>query len=143
MYSKILVLRFSEKEVTKPIVCQLGKRYNLDFNILKAHIYPRREGIMVLELSGPRKNFKEGVRYLKDSGIDVKNASQEVKRDNEKCTHCGACTAVCTTGALSIERPEMKVVFDQQRCSVCELCIRACPTRAMATIPKDNTFSSW
>jgi len=141
MYSKILVLRFTQKEVNKPIVCQLAKRYNLEFNILNAVIYPHREGIMVLELSGARKNFKEGVQYLKESGIDVNNASQKVTRDNEKCTHCGACTAVCTTGALSIDRPEMTVVFDQQRCSVCELCVRACPTRAMTIIPTDSSFS--
>jgi ferredoxin len=141
MYSKILVLRFTQEEVNKPIVCRLAKRYNLDFNILNAIIYPRREGSMVLELSGTRQNFKEGVRYLKENGIDVKNASQEVMRDNEKCTHCGACTAVCTTGALSIERPEMTVVFDQQKCSVCELCIRACPTRAMTIIPSDSSVS--
>jgi len=141
MYSKILILRFTQEEVDKPIVCQLAKRYNLDFNILKARIYPHRLGVMVLELYGARKNFKEGVRYLKESGIDVKNASQAVMRDNEKCTHCGACTAVCTTGALSIDRPEMIVVFDQQRCSVCELCVRACPTRAMTIIPTDSNFS--
>ncbi len=140
MYSKILVLRFTSEEVNKPIVCNLAKRYNLDFNILKAMIYPRREGIVVLELSGARKNFKEGVQYLKESGIDVKNASQEVTRDTEKCTHCGACTAVCTTGALSIERPEMTVGFDQQQCSVCELCVRACPTRAMTVIPTNSSF---
>ena len=141
MYSKILVLRFTQKEVNQPIVCQLAKKYNLDFNILNAIIYPRREGSMVLELSGTRQNFKEGVRYLKENGIDVTSASQEVMRDNEKCTHCGACTAVCTTGALSIERPAMSVLFDQQRCSVCELCVRACPTRAMTIIPSDSSFS--
>ena len=95
---------------------------------------------MVLELYGSRKNFKAGVDYLKEYGVDVKNASQEVKRVDKKCTHCGACTAVCPTNALSIQRPEMMVVFDQQKCSLCELCISTCPTRAMKTSTSTQTF---
>lgn len=130
MYSKILILRFAQTESREPVVCNLAKQFDLTFNILNATIFPRKEGIMVLELSGTKKNFKDGIQFLKKHGIKVQNASQEVKRNISKCTHCGACTAVCPTGALSIQRPEMLVVFDQTRCSVCELCVPACPTRA-------------
>ena len=140
MYSKILVLRFPKTEVEKPIVCDLARNYDLVFNILNATVLPRKEGIMVLELSGSRKNFNEGVLYLKNQGVSVQNASQEVKRDNDKCTHCGACTAVCPTGALSINRADMTVCFDQGRCSVCELCVPACPPRAMRIRPIANSF---
>ena len=140
MYSKILVLRFPETEVEKPIVCYLVKDYDLTFNILNAEVLPRKEGIMVLELTGTKKNFKEGVKYLKDQGVHVQNASQEVKRIIKKCTHCGACTAVCPTSALFIQRPDMSVDFDQQKCSVCELCVPACPTRAMEVRPTNKAF---
>ena len=116
----------------------LAKDFDLTFNILNATIFPRKEGVMVLELSGSKKNFKDGVQFLKDHGVVVQNASQEVKRDKKKCTHCGACTAVCPTGALSIERPEMRVVFDQQKCSVCELCLVTCPSRAMGLFSAEN-----
>ncbi len=94
---------------------------------------------MVLELTGTR-NFKDGVQYLKDQGVQVENASQEIKRIKIKCTHCGACTAVCPTKALYIQRPEMTVEFDQKKCSVCELCVPACPTRAMEIRPTNKTF---
>ena len=140
MYSKILILRFPHDVVKNPIVCYLAKDFDLTFNILNATILPREDGIMVLELSGTREKFKQGVKYLKDQGVDVKNAGQEVKRDNEKCIQCGACTAVCPTGALSIQRPEMFVIFDQKKCSVCELCVTACPTRAMQIRPLTETF---
>lgn len=140
MYSKILILRFPRTEVQKPIVCNLALKFALVFNILNAGILPRKEGFMVLELSGPRKNFKDGVDYLKSHGVDVQNASQEVKRDETVCTHCGACTAVCPTGALHIQRPEMIVHFNQEKCSVCELCIRACPPRAMRVRPTKQVF---
>ena len=140
MYSRILILRFPKTEVQKPLVCNLTKKFDLVFNMLNATILPRKEGIMVLELSGPKKNFKDGVEYLRENNVDVQKASREIKWNQKICTHCGACTAVCPTGALHIRRPEMEVVFDQQKCSICELCIPACPPRAMEVRQKANSF---
>lgn len=140
MVSRILRLRFPKTISTQPIVCFLTKDYDLVFNILNATVLPRKEGVMVLELSGSKKNYKDGVRYLKEQGIQVENASQQVKRVTNKCTHCGACTAVCPTGALAVQRPEMSVQFSQDKCSVCELCVPACPTRAMEIHPTNQAF---
>jgi ferredoxin len=140
VYSKFLVLRFSEDVAQKPVVYHLAKDFDLVFNILNATILPGKEGVMVMELSGSKKDFREGVAFLKRNGIKVKNASREVKRIHSKCTHCGACTAVCPTGALSIRRPEMEVVFDQEKCSICELCVPACPPRAMEVRPIRNAL---
>jgi len=131
MYSKILSLRFAKKIVNEPIVVTLVKEFDLSFNILKATIYPRKEGLMVLELRGQRKDFQKGVRYLKSVGVKVESIGQDIKRNEKKCLQCGACTAVCPTGALHIKRPEMEVAFDRERCSACEWCVPACPTRAM------------
>jgi ferredoxin len=111
VYSKILKLRFPATEVQKPLVCYLARDYDLVFNILNAGILPRKEGFMVLELSGSGRTSKTGVKYLKNQGVDVQNASQEIKRNEKKCTHCGSCTAVCPTGALAVKRPEMEVDF--------------------------------
>ena len=131
MYSKILSLRFPKKVVNEPIAVNLVKKFDLSFNILKATIYPRKEGFMVLELSGHKTNFQRGVRYLKGLGIKVESIGQDIKRDDDKCFQCGACTAVCPTGALNIKRPEMEVIFDRERCSACEICVVACPAQAM------------
>ena len=131
MYSKTISLRFPKKIVNEPIAVNLVKKFDLSFNILKATIYPRKEGLMVLELSGHRKNFQKGVRYLKSIGVKVENIGQDIKRNEEKCFQCGACTAVCPTGALYIKRPEMEVIFDKDKCSACELCVLACPAWAM------------
>ena len=140
MYSKILNIKFPNSEVQKPLVCNLARNYDLVFNIFKAQIFPRKEGHMVLELSGTKENFKKGVDYLKAHGIQVENAIKDVKRHDDRCTHCGACTAVCPTGALTIERPEMKVVFNHEKCSLCELCVKACPPRAMVVRPLSDSF---
>ena len=131
MYSKMLSLRFPATVVNEPISCNLVRKFDLTFNILKATIYPRKEGLVVMELSGHRKNFQKGIRYLKSLGIKVESVGEDVKRDEEKCFQCGACTAVCPTGALSVQRPEMAVVFAKEKCSACELCVMTCPAHAM------------
>lgn len=131
MYSRIISLRFSKKMINEPVVVNLVKMFDLTFNILKAVIYPRKEGLMVLELSGRRKDFNKGIRYLKDLGVQVESVGQNIRLDEDKCFQCGACTAVCPTGALYIERPEMRVVFDKSSCSACELCVSACLAQAM------------
>ena len=131
MYSKMLSLRFPAEVVNEPISCNLVRKFDLTFNILKATIYPRKEGLVVMELSGHRKNFQRGIRYLKSLGIKVESVGEDVKRDEEKCFQCGACTAVCPTGALSVRRPEMAVVFAKEKCSACELCVMTCPAHAM------------
>lgn len=131
MYSKMLSLRFPKEIVNEPIVVNLVQKFNLSFNILKATIYPRKEGMMVLELSGDRKDFQDGVRYLKSVGIKVDSIGSDIRRDEERCFQCGACTAVCPTGALHIVRPDMTVLFQKERCSACELCVAACPAQAM------------
>jgi ferredoxin len=140
MYSRMLLLRFPKSEVEKPIVCFLASEFNLTFNILKATILPRKEGVMVMELSGSRKDYNKGVRYLRDMGVLVHAADQEIRRNSEICTHCGSCTAVCPTGALSVKRPEMSIEFKQKKCSVCGLCVPACPPRAMEVRTIDNAI---
>jgi L-aspartate semialdehyde sulfurtransferase ferredoxin len=131
MYSKMLSLRFPASAVNQPVSANLVRRFDLTFNILKATIYPRKEGLMIMELSGTRENFQHGVRYLKSMGIKVESVGEDVKRDEERCFHCGACTAVCPSGALSITRPSMEVLFEKSKCSACELCVPACPAHAM------------
>lgn len=131
MYSKVVLLRFPREIVNQPIVVNLVRKFDLSFNILKATIFPRKEGMVVMELSGGRKNYNSGVRYLRDLGVKVDNIGQDIRRNEDRCFHCGVCTAVCPTGALYIERPAMSVAFERDKCSACELCVIACPARAM------------
>ncbi len=138
MYSKILILHFPPIIAQKAIVCNLVKQFELTFNILGANISNRKEGNMVLDLSGIKTDFNKGVQYLKDQGVSISYPDQAIYKDPEICTHCGSCTAVCPTGALSVVRPEMEVVFKIELCSVCELCILTCPTKAMGLFAKNS-----
>ncbi|HIE06137.1 MAG TPA: 4Fe-4S dicluster domain-containing protein [bacterium (Candidatus Stahlbacteria)] len=130
--SRIVVLKFPKSVVYQPIVCKLVKEYDLEFNILKAFVTPKEEGLMVLELIGDEDNYKKGIKFLKDIGVNIEPISQDVVRDEERCTHCGACVVICPTQALAFERPSMRVNFDSTKCIGCEYCILACPPRAMS-----------
>jgi len=131
MYSKKVVIRYTADNVDQPIICQLVKKHDLAFNILKAQISPRREGVIVLELSGLKENFENGIRFLKEKGLKVEPLSKSVNQNTDRCVHCGACTAFCPTDALYLERQSSKVLFDPEKCNGCELCVSACPVRAM------------
>jgi ferredoxin len=131
MLKKGLVLRFPPEIVDQPIVYRLVKDFNLVFNILKAMITPGKEGIMILELSGDRENLEKGLKFLTDVGVDVKTIAQQVAKNEEVCIHCGACTAVCPTGALFVDRQNFQVIYDPEKCTACGFCVSACITKAM------------
>lgn len=130
-YSKKIVIRYKPDVVQQPVIYYLVKKYDLVFNILKARIFPRREGVIVLELSGSKENFDHGIRFLKEMGLIVEPLSKSVSQNLDKCVHCGACTSFCPTGALSFEPNTSKIIFDVEKCNGCELCVSACPVRAM------------
>jgi len=129
--SKRIVLRFPKRLVERAIVSRLVRDYNLDFNILKASVTPDEEGLMVLELSGKQIDYDKGIRYLTKTGVKIQSLSQDVTRNEERCTHCGVCITICPTGAFELDPSTRKVSFSGEKCLACELCIKACPPRAM------------
>jgi len=131
MYSKKVVIRYAADNVDQPIICELVRKHDLAFNILKAQIFPRREGVIVLELSGLKENFDNGIQYLREKGLKVDPLSKSVNQNADRCVHCGACQAFCPTDALYLDQTSMKVLFDPEKCHGCELCVSACPARAM------------
>ena len=131
MISKRIVLKFPHQLVDQPIVYRLVKDYNLEFNILKAYVTPHEEGLLVLELKGEEDKYKQGIDYIKKLDIEVQALSKDIKRNETKCTHCGACVVICPSDALFIDSDTRKVIFNEEKCIACELCIKACPPRAM------------
>ena len=129
--SKRIVLHFPRRLVEQPIICRLARDFNLEFNILKASVTPKEEGLLVLELSGGQKDYDKGIQYLNETGVEIQSLSQNVIRNEERCTHCGACVTICPAGAFIIEPSTRLVDFSDTKCIVCGLCIKACPLRAM------------
>jgi len=129
--SKRIVLHFPRRLVDRPIVYRLIKDYNLEFNILKASVTPEEEGLLILELSGEQQDYDKGIRYLTTNGVKIQSLSQDVIRNEERCTHCGACITICPTDAFELDPVTRLVSFFNERCVACGMCIKACPPRAM------------
>jgi len=128
---KKIVLKFPPKLVDQPIVYKLVKDYDLVFNILRARVTPQEEGELVLELQGEKQKYADGIKYLQELGVKIQPLSQDITRDDERCTHCGACITICPTASLYLDKATMMVLFDPEKCIACELCIKGCPPRAM------------
>ena len=129
--SRRIVLHFPPHVTGQPVVYRLARDFDLSFNLLKASVSPGEEGLLIMELSGDQENYDKGIQYLIETGVIIQSLSQDVIRDEARCTHCGACVNLCPTGAFSLEPETRKVLFDHAKCVVCGLCVKACPPRAM------------
>ncbi len=131
MITKKIVLHFTPTNSNKPIIYQLVKDYGLEFNILKANIDYKKEGLLILELKGEEDSYRKGIDYLKQSGVKIQPLSQDIIRNDARCIDCGVCTPICPSGALEVEQVSRKVNFFDEKCIACEMCIKACPQKAI------------
>jgi len=127
-----LVLKFPRHLVDSPVIYRLIKDWNLIFNILKANVEPEQEGVLIIQLSGPRDQYKHALAYLKQQGVDVQTLSRDMRFDTAACTSCGVCVPLCPSGALTMDRDSFLVSFNAEKCIACELCARVCPVKAIA-----------
>ena len=132
--SRRIVLHFPPLVTGQPVVYRLTRDFNLMFNILRASVSPGQEGLLVLELTGERADYDKGMQYLRETGIQVQPLSQDVLRDETRCTHCGACVTICPAGAFTRDSATQEIAFDHNRCVLCGLCVKACPPHAMTII---------
>lgn len=143
MYTQIYILRFPKETSDQPYIYRLVKEYDIEFNILKADILLQREGVMILELrSRTKDSVVAGLDYLRNLGVRVEKMASRIRRDDLNCYQCGACTGVCSSGALWISRPEMAVIFDAEKCNGCGLCVPICPVGAMEVSLNDERIFS-
>ena len=129
---KRIVLHFPRRLVDKPIVYKLVKEFNLEFNILKAEVNPREEGVLVLEIEGKDSDYKKGLDYLSSVGVRIQPLSEDVVMDRDKCVSCGVCIPLCPTSALKRNENTFLVEFIQDKCIACGICIKVCPYQAMS-----------
>ncbi len=132
--AKNVLLVFRPEVMYQPVIYRLAREFDLVFNILEAKILPRLEGRLILELRGTPDRVDQGIRYLEGEGVQVTGIAENISRDDERCVHCGACTAVCRTGALALERTTWEVRFVPEKCAACGQCETACPMRALAGV---------
>jgi ferredoxin len=131
MVDRRIVLHFPKDLVGKAVVFRLVKDFNLEFNILKAEVNPREEGLLVLALKGSDAEYEKGIAYLKKEGVKVQPLSKDVSMDRSKCVDCTVCVPLCPTDALIVNQDSNEVEFVKEKCIACGICITACPYGAM------------
>ena len=109
---KRVKLTFPKRSVHMPITYRLAKDFNVAANI---------------------DQLNESIDWLEGQDIKVSLASREIVIDDAACVHCGLCTGVCPTEALSLNPESFQLVFARSRCIVCEQCIPTCPVQAIST----------
>lgn len=116
-----------------PITYRLAKDFNVAANIIRAQVTPNQTGTLVVELQGDIDQIDEAVEWMEAQSVAVSQASHEILIDEDICVHCGLCTGVCPTQALSLNPQTFRLQFAQSRCIVCEQCIPTCPVQAIST----------
>jgi len=123
-------LKFSPKMVNQAVIAPLIKKFDVNFNILRADINSKG-GKMLIEISG--RDAKKGIEYIKKAGIDVNHVKRVLKKDEKLCVDCGACISLCPVKAIEIE-DDWTVDVKDKKCVGCNLCTFSCPTKAIKIV---------
>ncbi len=130
---KRVTLTFPKRAIQMPVTYRLAKDFNIAANIIRAQVAPNQIGKLVLELSGDIDQLDAAIEWMRSQNIHVSLSLGEINIDEEVCVHCGLCTGVCPTEALTLNPQTYKLVFTRSRCIVCEQCIPTCPVEAIST----------
>ncbi|MBW4485155.1 MAG: 4Fe-4S binding protein [Tildeniella torsiva UHER 1998/13D] len=130
---KRVKLIFPKRSVHMPITYRLAKDFNIAANIIRAQVAPNQVGTLVVELSGDIDQLNDAIDWLEVQDIEVSSASGEIVVDDDLCVHCGLCTGVCPTRALTLDPETYRLTFARSRCIVCEQCVPTCPVQAIST----------
>lgn len=116
-----------------PVTYRLAKDFNVAANIIRAQVAPNQVGKVVLELAGDIDQLDAALEWMQSQDIAVSLANREILIDEDSCVHCGLCTGVCPTEALSLDLKTFLLNFTRSRCIVCEQCVPTCPVEAIST----------
>lgn len=119
--------------VQMPVTYRLAKDFNVAANIIRAQVAPNQVGKVVVELAGDIDQLDAALDWLRSQDVGVSLANREILIDEDSCVHCGLCTGVCPTEALSLDPKTFMLNFTRSRCIVCEQCVPTCPIEAIST----------
>jgi ferredoxin len=128
---KTLILKFTKKTWNTPVIHGLSQVCDLVFNILEAKVLPRQDAFAIMSLEGSEEDFAKGLEYLKSCNVIIEEVPENIQKDEDRCVHCGACTAVCPTDALFVDGPDRKVTLDPEKCVACGNCVKVCTVQCI------------
>ncbi len=121
-----ILLRFSKRQVDKPITSKIILDLKVPLNILNANV-TTDGGEIFAEV--PSKDAERVIQAFKKNNVEV-TPQKGINVDFEKCINCGACYSICPVDAISFKE-DLLTVFDEEKCISCGLCVDTCPTRAL------------
>jgi len=124
---KKYILSFTPESTEKAITYELIEKYDVKINIIKANISANEAGHLLVELEANESDLQKSFEFLNEHGVEYIPAEKRIVFDEDKCVHCGSCTAVCFAGALTLDPETKKLQFDPDKCVFCKLCTEACP----------------
>ena len=130
---KRLTLTSPRRSVHMPVTYRLAKDFNVAANIIRAQVAPNQIGKLVVELLGDIDQIEAAMDWMHSQDIGVSSANGEISIHEDSCVHCGLCTGICPTEALSLDPKTFQLKFMRIRCIVCEQCIPTCPVQAIST----------
>jgi ferredoxin len=130
---QLFLFEFPKEESGHAITYDLIKEFDLKINIIRASIDFNARGFLLVEIEGNEESVKKGIDFAKAKAVEVSVVDSAIRVNEEKCVHCGACSAVCVVDALYLDTKAM-LVFDKDKCIDCKLCVKACPARAIEAV---------
>ncbi|WP_423792376.1 4Fe-4S binding protein [Methanocaldococcus indicus] len=119
------------KYISRPVIAETILETGAKINILKAKVEPQ-EAFLILEIIGDEETIKKALEYLSKYG-ELEEIKNVIKRDLEKCVHCGACITQCPFDLIYFKE-DFSVEFDYEKCVGCKNCLKACPFKAIEII---------
>ncbi|MBG0857952.1 MAG: 4Fe-4S binding protein [Bacteroidales bacterium] len=129
MTSKRFVLTFPPDATGEPITYNLIKKFDIMVNIVRADVSPGKIGHLVMEMTAPAKVLNDGMAYIRQQKVECEPIEKKISYREDLCIHCGACSAVCFAGALTMDHNTAELSFDPGKCVICELCLKSCPLK--------------
>lgn len=88
-------IKFPPESSKIPLTYHLIKDYDFMVNILRATISGEQEGRLLMEVEAEPDKLEQGLAFLKSHNVTIIPLNQQITVDQDRCIHCGACTAVC------------------------------------------------
>jgi len=128
MTRKVL-LRYSTKKATEPILASVIKETGILPNILYAEV-GTKGGEILLAIDASDAEIDGAIELFKKKGVEVKEVKRAIELDEDSCFDCGACISLCPTSALYMDK-DGSVKLDDNKCIYCGLCVPSCPVHAL------------